>query len=106
MWIDVPFDPAPLSAPDIQGGPTSIEVRTGLWRTMRPVVEAERCRHCTWICGTFCPDGAIAAGDSGVAEIDYDHCKGCMVCVAVCPTHAIEARGARRPGRMRSEGAP
>jgi pyruvate ferredoxin oxidoreductase gamma subunit len=21
--------------------------------------------------------------------IDYDHCKGCMVCVGVCPPHAI-----------------
>jgi pyruvate ferredoxin oxidoreductase gamma subunit len=22
--------------------------------------------------------------------IDYDHCKGCMICVAKCPPHAIE----------------
>jgi pyruvate ferredoxin oxidoreductase gamma subunit len=27
----------------------------------------------------------------GIPEIDYDHCKGCMICVAQCPPHAIEA---------------
>jgi pyruvate ferredoxin oxidoreductase gamma subunit len=24
-------------------------------------------------------------------SVDYDHCKGCLVCVAVCPAHAIRA---------------
>jgi pyruvate ferredoxin oxidoreductase gamma subunit len=58
---------------------------------MRPVVDRERCHRCTWICGTFCPDGAIAPGDRGFPEVDLDHCKGCLVCVAVCPSHAILA---------------
>jgi Pyruvate/2-oxoacid:ferredoxin oxidoreductase delta subunit len=26
-----------------------------------------------------------------VPRIDLDHCKGCLVCVAVCPPHAIRA---------------
>jgi pyruvate ferredoxin oxidoreductase gamma subunit len=25
----------------------------------------------------------------GAPEIDYDHCKGCLTCVGVCPSHAI-----------------
>ena len=37
------------------------------------------------------PDGAIEVGGDGTPEIDYGHCKGCMICVAQCPPHAIEA---------------
>jgi pyruvate ferredoxin oxidoreductase gamma subunit len=29
--------------------------------------------------------------EEGYPEIDYEHCKGCMICVAQCPTHAISA---------------
>jgi pyruvate ferredoxin oxidoreductase gamma subunit len=39
---------------------------------------------------TFCPDGAINVKDN-LPDIDYDHCKGCLVCVAQCPPHAIAA---------------
>jgi pyruvate ferredoxin oxidoreductase gamma subunit len=57
---------------------------------MRPIIDADRCRHCWWVCSTFCPDNAIAVAD-GRPVIDYDHCKGCMICVAQCPPHAIRA---------------
>lgn len=89
-WIELPFDDARISAPDIHASANSIEVRTGLWRTLRPVIDYERCKSCWWICSTFCPDGAITVNGKK-PEIDYDHCKGCMVCVAQCPSHAIEA---------------
>jgi pyruvate ferredoxin oxidoreductase gamma subunit len=90
-WIELPFEPAPLSAPDIRGAATSLQVHTGLWRTQRPVVDLELCHRCSWICGTFCPEGAITPGPDRAPVIDYDHCKGCLVCVAVCPPHAIRA---------------
>jgi pyruvate ferredoxin oxidoreductase gamma subunit len=90
-WIDLPFDEPALAAPDISAPATSVLVKTGAWRTMRPVIEYERCRHCTWVCSTLCPDGAITVNAEGAPEIDYDHCKGCLVCVAVCPHHAIAA---------------
>jgi pyruvate ferredoxin oxidoreductase gamma subunit len=90
-WITLPFESAALSAPDIYGGATSMQVRTGLWRTMRPVIHHDRCSRCVWVCSTFCPDSAISADAEGRPQIDYDHCKGCLVCVAVCPPHAIEA---------------
>jgi pyruvate ferredoxin oxidoreductase gamma subunit len=89
-WVDVPFEAARTSAPAIHAGATSVASKTGLWRTMRPVIDYERCKRCWWVCSTFCPDGAIDVRD-GRPEIDYDHCKGCMVCVAQCPPHAIEA---------------
>ena len=90
-WIDMPADDVSLSGPAIHGGVTSVQVRTGLWRTMRPVIDYARCRKCTWVCGSFCPDSAISVADDGRPVIDLDHCKGCMICVAQCPPHAIEA---------------
>lgn len=90
-WVDLPLDPAEISAPDIHASATSVEVRTGLWRTIRPVIDYARCTRCSWMCSTFCPDGAIGADEDRTPRIDYDHCKGCLICVAVCPPHAIAA---------------
>ena len=90
-WIDLPFENAAISNLAIHAGATSVEVRTGLWRTMRPVINYDKCNGCAWICSTYCPDGAINVRDDGHPEIDYDHCKGCLICVAQCPPHAIES---------------
>lgn len=89
-WVDLLFDDARISAPAIHAAATSVMVKTGLWRTQRPVIDYDRCKGCWWVCGSFCPDGAINVVDARPV-IDYDHCKGCMVCVAQCPPHAIEA---------------
>lgn len=89
-WIDIPFEDARVSAPAIEATQTSVAVPTGLWRTTRPVIDASRCHRCTWICGGFCPDSAIRLDERGLPEIDYEHCKGCMICVAQCPWHAVE----------------
>lgn len=93
-WIRLPFEQARVAAPVIHAGSTSDAVNTGLWRTLRPVIDYQRCNRCWWICSSLCPDGAIRV-DAGRPEIDYDHCKGCLVCVAVCPPHAIDARAER-----------
>ena len=90
-WIDLPFENAEVSAIAIHAGATSVEVRTGLWRTMRPVIDYARCSGCWWLCSTYCPDGAIRVRGDGFPDIDYEHCKGCLVCVAQCPPHAIES---------------
>jgi pyruvate ferredoxin oxidoreductase gamma subunit len=91
QWIEVPRDDVHHAAPDIERPATSVQVRTGLWRTMRPVIDYERCRRCAWVCSTLCPDSAIAVEADGRPVIDYEHCKGCLICVAVCPPHAISA---------------
>jgi pyruvate ferredoxin oxidoreductase gamma subunit len=88
-WIELPFEDARLAAPDIRASQNSVEVRTGLWRTMRPVIDYDHCKRCWWVCSTFCPDSAIAV-ENDTPVIDYDHCKGCMVCLGVCPPHAIQ----------------
>lgn len=90
-WIELPADSADEAAPAIHAGLTSVEVRTGLWRTLRPVIDHGRCNRCWWICSEFCPDSAIKVDAQGYPQIDYDHCKGCLVCVAQCPAHAISA---------------
>lgn len=90
-WIDLPTEDVSIAAPDIRGALTSERSNTGLWRTLRPVIDYDRCNRCSWVCGTFCPDGAIKVDADHTPRIDYDHCKGCMVCVTVCPPHAIRA---------------
>lgn len=90
-WVDGLFEAARISAPAIHDKLTSVEVRTGLWRTLRPVIDYDRCNRCWWVCSTFCPDSAIEVDERGSPHIDYDHCKGCMICVAKCPPHAIAA---------------
>ncbi len=90
-WIELSFEQADVSAPAIHAGLTSEALKTGLWRTMRPVLDYERCNRCWWVCSTFCPDGAIRVDEEKYPQIDYDHCKGCLICVAQCPPHAIKA---------------
>lgn len=90
-WIDLPFEDARTSAPVIHAAATSVLVKTGLWRTMRPVIDYGHCKGCWWVCSTFCPDGAIAVTEAGYPQVDYDHCKGCMICVTQCTSHAIRA---------------
>lgn len=90
-WVDMPFDEARIAAPSIHASLTSELANTGVWRTLRPVIDDEHCSRCTWICSTFCPESAIKVGTDHRPSIDYDHCKGCLVCVAVCPPHAIRA---------------
>jgi pyruvate ferredoxin oxidoreductase gamma subunit len=102
-WVELGAEPGAASEAVIAAPATSVEVRTGLWRTMRPVIDADRCHHCSWICSTYCPDGAIHVDAEHRPSIDYDHCKGCLVCVAVCPPHAIRAESEREAqGRERA----
>ena len=90
-WVELPPEAAVVSAPTIHAAATSERQETGLWRTMRPEIDHRRCNRCWWVCSTFCPDGAIAVDEQGYPQIDYAHCKGCLICVAQCPPHAIEA---------------
>ena len=90
-WVNLVAEDPLRSAPAIHASANSVEVRTGLWRTMRPVIDYDHCNRCSWICSSFCPDSAINTDPDGTPRIDYDHCKGCMICVAQCPPHAIAA---------------
>ncbi len=90
-WVDLALETADISAPVIHASQTSVQVRTGLWRMQRPVINYDHCNHCWWICSNSCPDSVINIEQGQIPVVDYDHCKGCMICVAQCPAHAIEA---------------
>ena len=89
QWITLEAEDAALSAPDIFEPATSALANTGTWRSYRPVIDETLCNRCSWVCSTLCPDSAINVGEDRRPIIDYDHCKGCMICVMACPPHAI-----------------
>ena len=68
---------------------TSLQVNTGEWRTMRPVFIEEKCKHCM-LCFPYCSDSSIPVKDGKRLDFDFMHCKGCGICVKVCPFGAIE----------------
>ncbi len=89
-WVQLPFEDARTSSPVIHATLTSENVPTGLWRTLHPIIHYEHCHRCWWNCSTFCPDSAINVNEENFPVIDYDHCKGCLICSTICPSHAIE----------------
>ena len=56
------------------------------WRVNKPVFNIDVCIDCQ-NCWVWCPDSSIISRDKQMLGIDYDHCKGCEVCVEVCPTN-------------------
>lgn len=56
------------------------------WRILKPVFNEEHCIHCQF-CWVWCPDTSIISKDKKFDHIDYMHCKGCGICVDVCPTN-------------------
>lgn len=85
----------------IVGGGTSKEFRTGDWRSMRPVVLWDKCKHCL-LCAPACPDSSISVTGGRRQDFDYDHCKGCGICAQVCPFGAIKM--GKESGEHGSEG--
>jgi len=80
-------------AKDLPPGPICVllvdEVnKTGSWRTVRPVIDYEKCTGC-FTCWKFCPEVSIKIVD-GKVSVDYDYCKGCGICANECPKEAIK----------------
>ena len=62
--------------------------KTGDWRTFRPAIDQKKCIKCAK-CWMNCPDAAIKRGADGSFTVDYDYCKGCLICHKICPVAAI-----------------
>jgi pyruvate ferredoxin oxidoreductase delta subunit len=62
---------------------------TGGWRSERPVWTEPHCQHCM-MCWVICPDSAILVKDEKMVGINFDHCKGCGVCVGECRFNALK----------------
>jgi pyruvate ferredoxin oxidoreductase delta subunit len=56
------------------------------WRIEKPVFNKDYCIDCQF-CWIYCPDISIISRDKKMVGIDMDHCKGCGICVEVCPTN-------------------
>jgi len=56
------------------------------WRLIKPVYNKDYCIDCQF-CWVYCPDVSIISRDKKMIGIDMDHCKGCGICVEVCPTN-------------------
>ncbi len=56
------------------------------WRISKPVFNKDYCIDCQF-CWVYCPDVSIISRDKKMIGIDMDHCKGCGICVEVCPTN-------------------
>ncbi len=69
-------------------GSTS-NLKTGAWRSMRPVVDIEKCTGCG-TCWVGCPEGCIIKREDGKFEANLDYCKGCGICANECPVKCIE----------------
>ena len=83
-WKEVPEG-------DILEGGTSLQFKTGNWRSERPVHIPEKCIHC-FICWISCPEGAVKVDEENgkFVGFDYDFCKGCGICAYECPKDAIK----------------
>lgn len=84
-WREIP--PATIAF-----GATARYVETGLWRSMRPVLDAAKCISCLK-CWVQCPDDSVRTDENAkVCGIDFFFCKGCGVCAEICPVGAIAMR--------------
>lgn len=67
----------------------NVEVKTGTWRVLKPVVHLDKCIKCL-LCWIYCPDNAMLRLEDDYVKVDYDYCKGCGICAQECPTKAID----------------
>ncbi|MEK6958678.1 MAG: 4Fe-4S dicluster-binding protein [archaeon] len=67
---------------------TSKVYKTGTWRTFKPEIDQSRCIKCAK-CWMSCPDAAIFIDKEGKYQVNYDYCKGCLICAKECPVKCI-----------------
>jgi pyruvate ferredoxin oxidoreductase delta subunit len=91
-WGERPETEGISSLPDECGSPPGEASlgRTGDWRVTKPVMpsDPDQCSRCCQ-CWMMCPEGVITLDENLMPHIDYEYCKGCMVCVEVCPRECI-----------------
>ncbi len=77
---------------------SSVQIKTGSWKTEMPVFDAKKCINCMR-CHFYCPEGAIKVENGRVVGIDYEHCKGCGICAEECPVKALVMKKVSEDGK-------
>lgn len=83
------FDPKKAGVPDhlCPIATELIVMKTGEWRSERPIVDRTKCVKCG-TCWAFCPTQCIVEKPRWF-EADMAICKGCGICKTECPHGAI-----------------
>ena len=71
---------------------TTLNNKTGSWRTKRPTIDFDKCIGCS-MCAKLCPDACITMEKTkkGLKPVtNCDYCKGCALCAKECPVKAIK----------------
>jgi len=67
--------------------------RTGEWRNVLPVIDEQKClparqnKPACFLCWLYCPEAVISK--TIPVQINLEYCKGCGICLQVCPVQAI-----------------
>lgn len=94
------YENAPIGGAITDFGNAYIKDLSGSRAGYVAVYNPEKCIHCGF-CHISCPDYCITFKEDDdpktgkkmmfMRGIDYKHCKGCLRCVDVCPTGALQA---------------
>jgi len=76
---------------------TSLNNKTGSWRTYKAVFKREKCIACD-TCRKNCPEGICYPNPKNKKNkagkiyyvTDLKYCKGCGICAEMCPADAID----------------
>ena len=70
---------------------SSIDFKTGNWKTLSPDWDKKKCIHCM-LCVVYCPENCIPQKKGIRLETDFSMCKGCGICAQVCPVKCIKMK--------------
>lgn len=81
-----------------KGVPYAVEeqklIERANWRTFKPVIDYSKCIKCG-LCWLHCPDAAYDVNKEGFPVCNGKVCKGCLLCVEICPVKCISVEQER-----------